>query len=357
MAFARGRRQKNWPKTIAILFVVLLLTLISAMFVVRREYNRNLLPVSESQKSETFTIAKGATVNQVGKSLQDTGLIRASWAFEWYFRSNKLADRLKAGTYSLRRDMSVRDIANIITEGVMATDKVTILPGKRIDEIRTDMINSGFHVDAVDKALDPKNYADHPALVDKPADASLEGYIYPETFQKIASTQPYTIIKTSLDELHQLLTPKMRADITKQGLTVHQAIILASIVEKEAGTEAEKPKIAQVFIKRLNNNIKLQSDATAGYGAVLSGEFGSLNENELLNYQSDYNTYLHMGLPPGPISNFNASSLEAVAQPSKSDYLYFVSGKDCITRFSVTIEEHNELQKKYGVRDHTTVCK
>src|SRR5690606_4509954 len=135
----------------------------------------------------------------------------------------------------------------------------------------------------------------------------------------------------------KVLTPTLRANIIKQGLTIHEAIILASIIEKEAGTEDEKPRIAQVFLKRLREDMKLQSDATAGYGAVLSGDYDSLSGSELLTYESAYNTYLHAGLPPGPISSFNASSLEAIAHPSNTDYLYFVSGKDCVTRFSKTL--------------------
>lgn len=356
MVFTRKRRQKNWPRIILVSFVVIVVMLVAAAVLVRREYNQNLRPLSSSQKSETFTIPNGASVKSVGSALQEASLIRASWAFEWYFRTNNLGNHLKAGTYSLRPNMSVKEIADIVTDGAVATDQITILPGKRLDELRSDLINNGFQVEAVDQALDPKNYPNHPALVDRPSGASLEGYIFPETFQKTATTRPTTIIKSSLDELHKVLTPALRANITKQGLTVHEAIILASIIEKEAGAEAEKPKIAQVFIRRLRESVKLQSDATAGYGAVLSGDFESLSNNELLTYESAYNTYLHAGLPPGPISNFNASSLEAVAQPSKTDYMYFVSGKDCVTRFSHTLEEHEELQRQHGVRSFTTVC-
>lgn len=357
MVFMRKRRQKNWPKILLGGLIVLIVFLAAAAFLVRREYNQNLRPVSASQKSETFTIPTGASVKQVGTELQAAGLIRASWAFEWYFRTHKLGDHLKAGTYSLRPDMSVKEIADIVTDGVVATDQVTILPGKRIDEVRTDLINAGFRVEDVEAALDPKQYPNHPALVDRPSGATLEGYVFPETFQKTATTQPTIIIKSSLDELHKVLTPTLRANIIKQGLTIHEAIILASIIEKEAGTEDEKPRIAQVFLKRLREDMKLQSDATAGYGAVLSGDYDSLSGSELLTYESAYNTYLHAGLPPGPIGSFNASSLEAIAHPSNTDYLYFVSGKDCVTRFSKTLAEHEELQEKHGVRSFTTVCK
>lgn len=348
--FTRGRKQRNWRKIILVAFAVLVVFFAGLALFVHRVYNQNLRPVSSSQKSQLFTVATGSSVQQVASDLEENGLIREAWAFEWYFRTNSLREYLKAGTYSLRPDMSVREIADIITVGKVAVNQVTILPGKRIDEVKASLINSGFAVAEVDKALNPRVYKDHPALVDKPAKASLEGYIYPETFQKTATTKPEIIIEASLDELNKVLTPQLRAQITKQGITVHQAIILASIVEKEAGHEQDKPMVAQVFLKRLREGMKLESDATASYGAVLSGAIDSLSGQEVLTYNSPYNTYENDRLPPGPISNFNKSSLEAVAKPSATKYLYFVAGKDCVTRFSETLDQHNDFIEKHGVR-------
>src|SRR5690606_5769734 len=154
----------------------------------------------------------------------------------------------------------------------------------------------------------------------------------PESFQKTATTDPDQLVKKALDEMQTILTPGLRAEIVRQGLTVHQGIILASIVEKESGTEADKPTIAQVFIKRLKEGIRLESDATAGYGAVLSGEFDSLSHLQIISYNSAYNTYRHDGLPPGPVSNFTKSSLEAVANPSATDYLYFVADDEGVDK-------------------------
>lgn len=352
----RGRHKKDWQRIFICFVIAAVLSLAFGAFLVRREYNQNLRAVSSSQISKLFTVPEGAAAQEVAASLEKDGLIRAAWAFEWYFRNNNLRDHLKAGTYSLRPDMSVKEIADIITEGVVATNQVTILPGRRLDELRTSLINSGFVVADVDAALKPSAYTNHPALVDKPVSASLEGYIFPETFQKTATTKPQVIIEASLDELNKVLTPKLRADITRQGLTVYEAIILASIVEKEAGKESEKPIIAQVFIKRLREDRRLESDATAGYGAVLDGKIDGLSGSQILSYDSPYNTYKTDGLPPGPISNFNRSSLEAVARPASSSYLYFVSGRDCVTRFSATIEEHEKLIDQYGVRAFGAGC-
>jgi UPF0755 protein len=114
---SRGRKQKDWKKIVTVVLAILLLVLASSMFLIRREYNQNLRPASASQKNVTFTVQKGASVQEVAVSLQESGLIRSSWAFEWYFRTNNLRDYLKAGTYTLRPNLSVSEIADVITQG------------------------------------------------------------------------------------------------------------------------------------------------------------------------------------------------------------------------------------------------
>lgn len=349
----RERKSKNWIKIFVSIILLSLLVLGGSIFVIRREYNRNLRPVSASQKNVIFIVHKGASVKEVGVALEKANLIRASWAFEWYFRNNKLSDFLKAGTYNLRPNLSVQEIVEIITQGRIATDLVTIKPGLRLDQIRSVLINKyGFSTKDVDEALNPANYSNHPALVDKPKDASLEGYLYPESFQKTAETNPKVIIRSSLDQMQKYLTPELRAGIVRQRLTVHQGIILASIIEQEVSDASDKRTVAQVFLKRLRDGLKLESDATATYGAVLSGDIDKLSRAQVLNYESKYNTYLHSGLPPTPISNITLSSLEAVANPTNTDYLYFVSGDDGKTYFSHTLQEHEEKTKQY-----CTVCR
>ncbi|MGH9858148.1 MAG: endolytic transglycosylase MltG, partial [Acidobacteriota bacterium] len=257
---------------------------------------------------------------------------------------------LLAGTYNLRPSMSVQEIADALTQGRIATDLVTISPGIRLDQVRQILIQKyGFGASEVDAALNPANYANHPALVDKPKGASLEGYLYPESFQKTGETSPQTIIRQSLDEMQKVLTPELRAGIVRQGLTVHQGVILASIIEQEVSNPDDKKTVAQVFIKRLKEDIRLESDATATYGAVLSGQIDSLSRQQVLAFDSDYNTYTNDGLTPTPISNVGIRSLQAVANPSDTSYLYFVSGDDGKTYFSSTIEEHEAL-----VRQHCT---
>lgn len=333
-------RSRNWKRIWQLCAVVLIALGLAGAFGVQYYYKQNLKPVSASQRQVQVTIPSGATVSEIASSLHDKGVIKAAWAFEWYVRTNSLRERLQAGTYSLRPSQSVSEIANTLTNGKVDTALVTILPGQRLDQIRMSLINNaGFTQEDVDKALDPSLYLDHPALADKPVEASLEGYLYPDSYQKIATTTPQTIIRASLDEMQKHLTPDIRNAMVKQGLTVHEGVVVASIIEQEAGNPADKPTIAQVFLSRYRQGMMLGSDVTAFYGAVVAGQEPSVF------YDSPYNTRLHTGLPPGPISNVTDSSLQAVAAPANTDYLYFVAGDDGVTYFSRTNEEHEALTK------------
>lgn len=314
-----------------ILLTVFLLLLIGSVAYVRKSYVDNLRPVSDSKDTHVVTIEPGSTPGAIADLLLAKGVIRSDWAFEWYIRNHELRDDLKAGTYFLYQNQSISEIVDVLVKGRVATDVVTIFPAKRLEEVREQLIKDGFAQAEVEAALDPALYADHPALTDKPKDASLEGYLYPESFQKIAETKVQDIIRLSLDETQLRLTPDVRQAFSKNGLALHQAMTLASVVEKEVGNPADRAVVAQVFYKRLKEGMRLESNATDAYAKI----------------NPAYDTYRIDGLPPGPISNISESSLQAVAFPAETDWLYFVSGDDGRTHFSKTLEEHQELTRKY----------
>lgn len=326
---------------IAIGVVIALLVLCAV--VVRQSYNANLKPVSNDKSTKVVTVPTGSTTSEIADTLKEKGVIRSDWAFEWYVRNHELRDELKAGTYLISPSQSIPEITDTLVSGKVATDLVVILPAQRLDQVRSALIKAGFSEQEVDKALDPVQYKDHPALRDKPQEASLEGYLYPESFQKTAETKASDIIKLSLDEMNARLTPEIRQAISKQGLTVHQAVILASMVEQEVGDKnsADRPQVAQVFLKRYKDGMQLGSDVTAFYGAVIAGQPKSVF------YDSPYNTRMHGGLPIGPIGNVSESSLKAVAFPAKTDWVYFVAGDDGKTYFSKTLSEHDALVKEH----------
>lgn len=331
-------RRKRWLKWFIIIAVIGLLLLIGGVIFARNYYNSNLKPVSSQQSLIEVEIEPGQTLPEISKQLKAKKLIRNQQVFEQYVRNNGAAEDIKAGTYELSPSYGVPEIVSVLTQGKIVSKLVTILPGARIDQVEKMLTNAGYSEAVVKDALNPANYVDHPALVDKPADASLEGYLYPESFERTSSTTAKQIVTASLDEMQKRLTPEIRQAFTAQGLTSHRAIILASIVENEVSKPEERQQAAQVFLKRLKTGMMLQSNATD-------------------NLPSEYDTYTIAGLPPGPISNVTQSTLEAVAYPAQTDYLYFVSGKDCVTRFGATLEQHEANKSQHGIATAEDHCR
>src|SRR5688572_13231008 len=319
---SREKRPRKLWKILLVSVLVLVIAAFATGLLVYRQYTEALKPVSSDQTEVTVTIEPGYGTKDIAGLLQDKGLIRKASAFEWYVRLERASD-LRAGTYRLRPNMGVAEIVGVLQAGKEATDLVTILPAKRLSEIKGALLENGFDEAEVDAALEPSQYAGHPALAEKPAQATLEGYLYPESFQRISSTTVVQVISASLDEMSKVLTAEVRTGIKAQGLTVHEGIILASVVENEVSHLEERPQVGQVFLKRLKIDMRLESNATD-------------------DYPDNFNTYQIAGLPPAPLTNVTKSSLEAVAFPAKTDHLFFVTGADCVTRFSSTITAHQQ---------------
>lgn len=344
MKYTSQPARRRWPRRLVILLILGLLLIGGGTIGVRYAYYNSLRPLSNDTQAHLITVEPGASVDDIAGLLQREKVIRSSWAFRLYVSSKEVGADLKAGSYELAASQSVAEIVSQLTRGKVATNLVTLLPGRRIDQLRTTLIQDGFKEAEVDAALDPSKYAGHPALVDKPGGASLEGYLYPDSYQKTANTDAAVIIGSSLDQMNNYLTPELRSAFAKQGLSTYQAIILASIVEKEVPKQQDREQVAQVFLSRLRIDMRLESDATASYGAVLAGQKPSNR------FESAYNTYSHAGLPPTPISNVTISSLKAVAYPADTEWLYFVSGDDGTTHFSKTFPEHESKVQQYCTR-------
>lgn len=335
-------RRHGVPKRVWLLLLGFIVVVVAGAVLTQQWYDRNLRPVGTGNQKHYITIATGSTLNQIAEQLQAAGVIRSSQAFEWYISVHNDRDKLQAGTYGFTLSDSTPAIADAIVNGKVATDLVTIVPGQRLDQVRQAFIKSGFAPASVDAALRAGQYRSaYPALADNPASASLEGFLYPDSFQKTATTDPKQIIAESLAEMQTHLTTDIRRGFAAQGLTVFQGVTLASIVEQEVPNQSDRNQAAQVFLKRLRIGMPLASDPTAIYGAVKAGV------TPALDYDSPYNTALYKGLPPGPIGTVSDSSLRAVAHPADTDWLYFVSGDDGTTHFAKTLEEHNANVDKY----------
>ena len=343
-------KKYDWLKEWTLVIAAALVIIIGSAWGLRTWYNQSLQPVSNSQQVVYFTVESGENVSQIGKKLKQASLIKSTRAFETYVRSNNLFGFLQAGTYELSQSMSTQEIVSKLTRGEVAKNLLTILPGKRLDQVKEAFIKAGYSQATVDIAFKPGNYLDHLAIASLPPAASLEGYLYPDSYQQLSNTPPETIVEQSLDQMEKYLTPEIINGFKAQGLDTYQGITLASIVLKEySNSEDEKtiqPLIAQVLLTRLKRGILLQADPTAFYASALAGVENSLS------IDSPYNTYKYPGLPPGPISNVTANSLRAAANPAGTDYLYFVAGDDGKVYFAKTLEEHQANVQKYC----TTAC-
>ncbi len=342
MVFVKDKKpRRSWVRVVMVTLLVLLGLILISGVVSWKYTSAQLQPVQESAAAQEVIIKQGASVSQIGEQLEQAGIIRKARAFRLYVELKGGAQYLQAGTYSLSPSQSVPSIVEQLTHGKVATRLVTILPGQRLDQIRAALINQGFSESEVDSALQPTQYENLALLADKPHGASLEGYLYPESFERTGTTTAKQIVEQSLAAMGRALTTLRKQGFEKQGLTTYQAIIIASMVEKEVVTSTDRAQAAQVFVKRLQVGMALGSDVTAFYGSELAGK------GQDVTYDTPYNTRLHTGLPPTPISNVSGSSLDAVAQPASTDWLYFVAGDDGTTHFSRTIEEHNALVKQY----------
>jgi UPF0755 protein len=327
------------------LFAVVLATLlivVVATFFVRRAYNHDLLPVGTGEV-RTVTITSGESLDTIAAQLGKEKLIRSAWAFKLYVSTKQVRNDLEAGTYSLSPSQSTPEIVSTLTHGKIATTLVTILPGQRLSQIQSALEADGFSASSVQAAMPVTQYvSSYPKMLGNlPPGATLEGFLYPDSFQKDTTTTPTDIINESLTEMQNHLTSDITKSFASEGLSIFQGMTLASIVDQEVSTQNDRNQVAQVFLSRLKINMPLGSDVTAYYGALLAGQSPSVH------YDSPYNTLLHTGLPPGPISNVDESALEAVAHPADTDWLYFVAGDNGTTYFSQTLQQHDQQTQQY----------
>jgi len=337
----RRTKVRSWPLVVLILLIIIG----GGIWAARTWYNRNLAAVSSSSEIIYFPIETGSSLQEIAQDLAHVHLIRSATAFETYVRGRQLYAKMQAGTYALSPSMSTPDIVDKIVKGEVSKDYVTILPGKTLNQIKKAFLQSGYTDTELETAFDPATYAGHPLLSNLPPGGTLEGLMYPDSFQRDKTTPASTLVRESLDEMQSHLTDDIISGFTAQGLNTYQGITLASIVYAESGDPHAEPTVAQVFLSRLKQGMALGSDVTAFYAAGLAGQ------DKTLGVDSPYNTRLHTGLPPGPIGSFTDSALQAVAHPSNTDYLYFVAGDDGTIHFSHTEQEHEAAIKKYCTKE------
>jgi UPF0755 protein len=332
---------KVYGKRIALIFTAILCLLMVVIIVGFGMFFTR--PARKGGINQVITIREGMSLKEVASALKGNGIITNKDLFMLWTRLLGNSRKIKAGEYLLNSGMAPVRIIEILTRGIIITYPVTVPEGFSIEQIGDILAANGL----ADKKLFV-SLAHEPGVIKKYgiSGPSLEGFLYPDTYQFGKGLPPSLIIDVMVKRFWEIIGPYMDR-IKGLEMTVEEVVTLASIVEKEAGTAEEMPLIASVFLNRLRNGMRMESDPTVIYG--MNDFTGNLTRKDLLE-STPYNTYVIRGLPPGPISNPGLASIKAVLYPAETDYLYFVSKNDGTHYFSSSIEEHNRAVWKYQKR-------
>ena len=298
-------------------------------------------PMSLPETPFEFTLKQGSSLKAAAKELQQQGLLGQDWSFVWLGRLLDKATQLKAGNYALEHPVSPFELLQIITKGGHGQDELSVIEGWSFRQLRAALNESP---DIVHDSLilsDAQILARIGAAETQP-----EGLFFPDTYYFAAGSSDLTILKRAYQTMQKRLQEAWLA--RNPGLPLqspYQALILASIVEKETGTAADRPMIAGVFVNRLRLGMLLQTDPTVIYGMGEKYE-GKLHKQDLQS-DSAYNTYIRAGLTPTPIALPGMAALQAALHPAKTDALYFVARGDGSSQFSSTLDAHNRAVNRY----------
>ena len=332
-------------------------------------YSLQLRPVdSDSKDKKQFVVKDGESFGGIAIRLKDQKLIRNTTAFDIAARLSAQRAGIKAGTCSLNPSLTSNEILRKLTTGCHDFKEVTFYPGATIEKpfykspsatlsqtlyVKNVLKKAGYSDQAIERGL--QSSYKNPLFAGKPASATLEGYIYGETYYVATDASVESVLESTFTQMYKVVTEfDLPAAYKKQGLdTLYDGVTMASIVQRELNCE-DKPsaerkdrcyeyqrKIAQVLLKRLKEGIPLGADVTFIYAADMA------KQQPTIDFDSPYNTRTHAGLPPGPIGAPGKLALKAVADPSETDYLYFVAGDDGLIYFSKTQAEHDK-----NTRDH-----
>jgi peptidoglycan lytic transglycosylase G len=303
-----------------------------------------------------FVVLQGESVSAIAEKLEEAGIIDSALRFRVLAALGEKGDEIKAGDHQLRRGITAAEALRRLTEVVEEeTIQLTIPEGWRIEEMADRVQELGIASREEFIAAVSRLDYEFDFLRELPeGTTNLEGYLFPDTYEIAEEATAETVVLLMLQNFDTRVDDDIRAGFAAQGLTIHQAITMASIIEREAVIPEERPTIAGVFYNRLDAGDILGADPTVQY--ILGGNpesvaaFGywkvGLTRPDIEIAVSPYNTYLVAGLPPGPIASPGLASIEAVAFPEETDLYYFYAcGEEGVHTFSVTAAEHAAAQE------------
>lgn len=302
------------------------------------------VPPCKTASNKIIFIKKGTPLKKVSEILEQEGIIKNRQFFVLLATILGKKAKVKAGEYEFHTQMFPLEVFNALVKGQVKRHLVTIPEGYALSQIAQllEDLNLVKKEEFLQKASSPAFI--NVLGLSQLAGPTLEGYLFPDTYHLVHEMDPEEVIQVMVHQFKKVFGSELTGRTSELGISMREAVILASIIEKETSLPEEKPLISTVFHNRLKKKIPLQSDPTVIYG--IKNFNGNLTKEHLLK-PTPYNTYRIAGLPPTPICNPGKDSLLAAVHPASVPYLYFVSKNDGSHYFSVDIEEHNRAVRKY----------
>jgi UPF0755 protein len=326
--------------------VLAVLVLLASGLLAAWRYELESTKIAASSPPVRLVVAPGSSADKVARQLHALGLVHHPLVFRLLARQRKVSEQLKAGEYALSGPLSLTGILDALVRGDVVRRNLTVPEGRNIDEVAALVLAEGLDVEAfLAMARDPEPVRDL-----DPVAATLEGYLFPDTYDLPQSPEaPRALVRRMLERFREVIGPEL-GRIRERGLTVRQVVTLASIVELETAQTGERPRIAAVFLNRLEKGMPLQTDPSIVYALKQAGRWdGNIRKHDL-ELDSPYNTYRRPGLPPGPLGSPGREAILAVLEPAETRELYFVSRNDGTHEFSETLAAHNRAVNRYQRR-------
>lgn len=332
-------------------FIILIILGVLLYFYIGNYIEKSLLAVDINDNNKIIVeIPEGSSTSSIAKILYNNNLIKDQRVFKYYAKKTKADSQLRAGSFTLSKDMNIDELLEVLIKGGTSSNTVniTIIEGLTLQETAKSISEQlGLNHDLLVNLMEntDKYRADYQFLMDNPNIKNLQGYLLPETYNVYTKSDEEAIVKMLVSQFDEFYKKEMLPLIGKNSnLNLEDVVNLASIVEKEAVLAEERDEVAKTFLNRLDINMKLQSCATVNYAR---GEWKERLSNEDIKIDSPFNTYVVEGLPPTPINSPGKESIKAVLQPADVDYLYFVAKGDGSHHFSNNYEDHLAAKNKY----------
>jgi len=296
----------------------------------------------------TIHIESGDKLDAIAQNLKERGIIASSFAYTVYAKFDGSTEQARPGDYRLKSGMNLRSIARALSAGPMREEvTITIPEGKTMKQIAEILGPHGISVETFMAAAAPAKWSKEFAFLnDLPKGATLEGFLFPDTYRVWKEQLPEGLIRKQLEEFAKRVPSLTKAKTGKPTLSMYEIVILASIVEREVAGDADRKIVSDIFWRRLREGMPLQSDATVNYATNAARARATYEDLEI---DSPYNSYRYKGLPPGPIANPGDAALEATLNPEDTGYRFFLTDDAGKAYYAKTFDGHKENRRNvYG---------